>query len=275
MTAEVFKKSQPQACCIASLSVPRWLMCLYVIILNLAYVVIRVHTPVTLYPGAIHDDGLFIRLGRSLADGHWLGDFNQFTLMKGPGYPAFLAVANWLGISVSMAHALFHCFAITFFVVVCHRFIKSYLISGVLLFLLLWHPISLSGYMLRVSRDEIYYGQTLLVLGTILWVLFGLVDATRRLIWAAVAGAVLGWFWLTREEGLWIMPGLVLLVLVAGLHAFRLHRIREFALLLLVVTGVFGATQLGFSLVNRHVYGKFVGSRCQGIEFSAGAGSHR
>jgi hypothetical protein len=258
MTAEVHKKSQPQTYCIASLSVPRWLMCLYVIILNLAYVVIRVHTPVTLYPGAIHDDGLFIRLGRSLADWHWLGDFNQFTLMKGPGYPAFLAVANWLGISVSMAHALFHCFAITFFVVVCHRFIKSSMISGVFLFLLLWHPISLSGDMLRVSRDEIYYGQTLLMLGTILWVLFGPVDTTRRLMWAGVAGAVLGWFWLTREEGLWILPGLLLLVLVAGLHAFRLHRIRKFTLLLLVATSVFGATQLGFSFVNRHVYGKFV-----------------
>jgi hypothetical protein len=51
-----------------------------------------------LLPDATHDDGLFMALGRSLAEGHWLGDFNQFTLMKGPGFPAF--VNNWLGIPI-------------------------------------------------------------------------------------------------------------------------------------------------------------------------------
>ena len=257
MSTEFVKKFHTLASRIVDFSVPRWLAYVYAIMLILAYVIVTVHTPLTIYLGAPHDDTLYIRLGRFLAEGQWLGGFNQFTLMKGPGYPAFLAIANWFGISVSLAHALFHCFAATFFVAICHRFIKSYLISGILLTLLLWHPISLSGY--RVIRDEIYYGQTLLVLGTMLWMLFGPLEARRRLLWAAVAGAVLGWFWLTREEGIWIVPGLVLLYLVASLHAFRLHRVRELAVSLLVVTGVFGATQLGFSSINRLVYGKFVG----------------
>jgi hypothetical protein len=259
MTTESFEKSHSAVNRIVFFMPPKWLTYFYVISLGLAYVIVTVHTPIALYPGRPHDDGLYMRLGRSLAEGRWLGGFNQFTLMKGPGYPAFLAVANWLGISVSMAHALFHCFAITFFVAICQRFIKSYLISGVFLILLLWHPISLSGYLLRVLREEIYYGQTLLVLGTMLWILFGPLEARRRLLWAGVAGAVLGWFWLTREEGLWILPGLVLLLLVAGLHAFRQHRVRELVVPMLVVAGVFGATQLGFSSVNRLVYGKFVG----------------
>ena len=256
---------------IGDISPPKWLTYLYVSLLGLAYVIVAVHTPISLHPDAPHDDGLFIRLGRSLAEGRWLGGFNQFTLMKGPGYPAFLAVANWLGVSVSLAHALFHCFAVTFFVTVCHRFIKSYLISGVLLTLLLWHPLSLT--VLRVLRDEIYYGQTLLVLGTMLWMLFGPLEARRRLLWAGVAGAVLGWFWLTREEGIWIVPGLVFLLLVAGLHMFRQRRVLELVVPLFVVIGVFGATQLGFSSVNRLVYGKFVGVDVKEANFRRALGA--
>ncbi len=98
--------------------------------LIVGYLVVATHTPLTIYPGAMHDDGLFIKLGMYLAEGQWLGPFSQFTLMKGPGYPAFLAVAHWLGISVTLAHALFHCLAVTVFTVVLHRFVKSYLLSG-------------------------------------------------------------------------------------------------------------------------------------------------
>src|SRR6516164_7767786 len=79
------------------------------IVLTLGYVIVMVHTPLAVLADAMHDDGLFMTLGRHLAAGEWLGAFNQFTLMKGPGYPAFLALSHWLGISASLAHALLHC----------------------------------------------------------------------------------------------------------------------------------------------------------------------
>ena len=85
---------------------PKWLVYLYVIALILAYLVVVAHTPLTLYPGAPHDDGLFMSLGRSLAEGHWLGRYSEFTLTEGAGYPVFLATANGLGISASLADAV-------------------------------------------------------------------------------------------------------------------------------------------------------------------------
>ena len=75
---------------IVDISPPKWLTYLYVSLLGLAYVIVAVHTPISLRPDGLHDDGLFIRLGRSLAEGRWLGGFNQFTLMKGPGFRLFL-----------------------------------------------------------------------------------------------------------------------------------------------------------------------------------------
>ncbi len=43
---------------------------------------------------APHDDTLFVGLALSILQGNWLGDYNQFTLMKGSGYPLFIAFSN-------------------------------------------------------------------------------------------------------------------------------------------------------------------------------------
>ena len=69
--------------------------------------------PIQIWPYAVHDDGLFMRLATNIASGHWLGEFNQFTLMKGPGYPLFLAVTSLSSLPLSATHALFQIVAIS------------------------------------------------------------------------------------------------------------------------------------------------------------------
>ena len=69
--------------------------------------------PIRFLPNNVHDDGLFMRLATNLASRLWLGDLNQFTFLKGPGYPAFLAVASVSGLPLSAAHALFQAAAIS------------------------------------------------------------------------------------------------------------------------------------------------------------------
>ena len=58
---------------------------------SLAYVFVVAHTPLAVQPDGVHDDEFFMSKGLNLAEGHWFGPYSQFTLMKGPGYPAFLA----------------------------------------------------------------------------------------------------------------------------------------------------------------------------------------
>ena len=240
-------------------SIPKAAIYCYVIVLSLLYIIVVAHTPLTIYPTAAFDDALFMSLGRSLAEGRWLGPFNEFILVKGPGYPAFLALGHWLGISASMAHALLHCGAIIFFVWVVHRVHGSLLLSGLLFALLLWHPVSMTVYLLRAFRDEIYYSQVLFVLALVVWTLFCARAAGQRVFFAALSGVFLGWFWLTREEGSFIVPALVLLVVTATLPAFRRQRIRELLLVALVMFGVFAGSQIAFRAVNWLAYGAFVG----------------
>ena len=242
---------------LVSAEVPNAVVYLYFGSLILLYVIVAVHTPMTLYADAGHDDALFALLGRYLAEGQWLGPFSQFTLMKGPGYPAFLALGNWLSLSATLAHALFHCLAVTFFVGVAHRFLRSYLLSGLLFALLLWHPTSLA--MSRILRERIYSDQLLILLAAFSLTLFGARSNKERAVFALISGAALGWFWLTREEGMWILPVLALLIIGAAFYAYRDSQIRELATSLVLVVGVFAAMQIGFRAINWLEYGKFVG----------------
>jgi hypothetical protein len=240
------------------LDVPRAAVYAYIFGLSAAYVFVYAHTPLALFFWP-HDDGLFVKLGQYLAEGKWLGPFDQFTLMKGPGYPLFLALANWLGVSVSLAHAVFHCVATGFFVAVCQRFIKSYLISAFHFALLLWHPLLLSVILLRIIRDAIYTDQVLVFLGFLILLLFCAPDIKRRVMFAIASGLALGWLWLTREEGVWLLPGIAVLSAGALVRDVRVGRLRAFAASLVIFVATFGATQIAFLTANRIAYGKFIG----------------
>jgi hypothetical protein len=236
---------------------------LLVVIFTVAVVrlAIVLNLPMLFLPKARHDDGLFMRLGASLASGNWLGDFSQFTLMKGPGYPAFLAITNFSGLSVAATHGLFQFAAILVAAWAVYALTSSRAIAVVTLIILSFYPIAFMPELLRVVRDQIYWAQTISVL-----LLFAVVflapprACCAAVIGAGLAGSMLGWAWLTREEGAWYLPGLGLLF--AG--AIAIHRRERRELLALVRNlGVAAAAFLviygGFIVGNRLVYGAFVG----------------
>jgi hypothetical protein len=62
--------------------------------------------PVHAIPNAAADDALFVSLARSLGAGHWLGSFNNFTLVKGMFYPLFIEVSFLIGLPLKIAEQL-------------------------------------------------------------------------------------------------------------------------------------------------------------------------
>jgi hypothetical protein len=240
----------------------------YCAVLSTAYVFALVNAPLSLLSAARHDDGLFIEMARSLASLHWLGPYNQFTLAKGPGYPAFLALASMLGMSSSLAHALFHCFAIGLFVALCHRFLRSYLLSAILFTLLLFDPASFLGQNLRILRDTIYYAEMLLCFGVLAHALMN-----RNPGAGLIGGLLLGWLWLTREEGAWIVPGLAVLATGAIYRAVVERGVLRCAAAALAAIAVFGAVNAGFRLVNWRIYGAPVGVEYKETNFVRAIGA--
>src|ERR1700730_15534974 len=104
-----------------------------------------------------------------------------------------------------------------------------------------------------------YYGQILIFLAAFAYCLFAAKATGEKLAFAAIAGAILGWLWLTREEGLWVVPAIGIVAAVAIIRPYRPAALRQTAMSLMVVAGVFAAINIGFQTANWLAYGKFVG----------------
>ena len=222
---------------------------------------LTLNLPIQLLANAGHDDGLFMRLAINLASGRWLGGFNQFTLMKGPGYPVFLAITGLSGLPVSATHALFQIAAIAVSAWAVYRLTGSRTISALTFIILLFYPVGFMPETLRVLRDQIYWPQTLLVFSLFTLLLFTPPGGRfTAILVAGLAGSITGWAWLTREEGIWFVPGLSLLVLVAILiNRKEKSELLALARNLAVAAIGFIAVNAAYMTGNLFAYGSFVG----------------
>lgn len=175
------------------------------------YVCFSLHLPVDMLPNAGADDGWFFEKARTLVAGHWFGPYSEMTLIKGPGYTFFLALNYLLGVSIILSQALLYAIACGLFSQAVFRLTRSFPLSLTLFLLMLWHP---GTFALRVIRDDIYGAQSLIYLACLIHVLLLPHAARVRLYWAIAAGLSLGWLWMTREEGVWVLPATVILCAV-------------------------------------------------------------
>lgn len=205
-----------------------------------------------------YDDGLFIGIGQSLASGKWLGRYNDLTLAKGSGFPAFLAIGNVLGLPFPLALGLFYAGCASFAAVVAVKVTRLPWAGFVLLALLLFVPGLSDGEMMRVTRDMFYAGLVVALATAAIAVATGVLRPTWSLL--SLTGVLAAWAWLTREEGVWLLP-LALLALIPVLAhdppptwRGRAARLKPAG----VVVAVAVAAILAFGLLNWAVYGRFV-----------------
>jgi hypothetical protein len=161
---------------------------------------------------AAYDDALFLRLAQS----SWLGDYDALTLAKGAFFPIFLTMTKTLGLPLKLSeHAIY--LAASFFI----ARIVGEIAGRRWLFVPIFAVLALSPlpWMMeggaRVTREPIYQTLTLAVFALGAAYLM-LKPAHRRLgvLWGIAGGC----YWLTREEGVWILPALFVLAapLLAG-----------------------------------------------------------
>jgi hypothetical protein len=226
----------------------------------ISYVAIANSLPSSIVMWQGYDDALFIRLGMHIANGEWLGPYDQLTLVKGPIYPIFLAAASMTGVSYSTVQFVFYYASCLYFSTVIGRVTDSPKWVPLLIFAsaLLCPAAYVSGTVIR----EFFYGSlTLLLVALWLDLLFINQHPQRKILTALSAGAIFGSYWLTREEGVWIVPFVVIAVLgaSASVNGFKAKGVITGAWpsLLAVVIGcasVFGA----IGVLNFMHYGRFV-----------------
>lgn len=185
---------------------------------------------------AIHDDRLFVDLAGHLIDGHWLGPYNQFTLAKGPMFPLFIAGAFWLGLPLIIAQQLLYAAACATLTHSLRPWLRTRAAWFLFYVVLLWNPMSFdAGNLSRVMRQNLYTPLALFCVAGLVLLFTRRAEPWRRQIGPAVlAGLSLGCFWLTREESIWFLPAVSLLLLAPLLALGRelRHRWRDSAAVL-------------------------------------------
>ncbi len=222
------------------------------------------------------DDALFVELAHHVKSGDWLGPYNERTLVKGPGYPAWLAFTGALGLPLLPAQHILHALAAAALVVALRRVIPNPWSRLALFAVLLFDPATYETTSMRVVREGIYPALTMFVFA-------GLVELAGRdrlravgaYVVSLATGLALGAFWLTREEGPWILPAVAILL---GLAAIRLGRGRRgwrrlsgaaIAALPIVVTV---ACVAGVAAINSSRYGIATVVELKSAWFEAGYG---
>lgn len=175
--------------------------------------------PVAILADAGFDDAWFWKRAESIASGHWMGGYDHMTLMKGSGYPLFLAFNHALGLSVMTSQALLYAGACLLLGTAIHRMTGRPWLSLLIVLAMQWHPASMAW--TRVLRDGIGASQVILVIACLLHFMSAARAGTRGWRWAVLAGISLAWFWSTREDAVWIVPGIAVLVFAAALQAWQ------------------------------------------------------
>jgi hypothetical protein len=243
----------------------------FILVVAALRLILILNLPILFLPQEPVDDGLYMRLATSLATGHWLGAYDEYTLVKGPGYPAFLAVTGLSGLPLSLTSGLFEIAAIAVTAWAAFRLTGLRAIGALTFLALALHPAGFLPDMTRVIRDQIYWAQTLLVFSSFALVLF----APPRGRYAAIAlssftGIVLGWTWLSREESIWFLPGLAVLALGAvAINRKDASQLRAVALRCGLAALLFFAVIAAFMTANLIKYGAFVGIEINSGNFPA------
>lgn len=229
--------------------------------LSVAFIVGFGGRPAALLSGAGLDDALYVRLGRSLAAGQWLGPYDHYTLVKGVGFPAFLAINNLLGVPYVLGITLVFLAAAGYAAWVLGRVLESRTAGLALFALMLLLPTIYFGDLLRVIREVFYTSTVIALMASAIALATG--RALPRTAAVVLTGLFFAWAWLTREEGVWLLPPLAVLAVIPmflrpdpprrGVVA-SIRRLGPFAaagLTAAILVGLVGA-------MNQAVYGRFV-----------------
>ncbi len=223
-----------------------------------------------------HDDYLFIMLAKHLLSGDWLGPYNQLTLIKGPGYPLFIAASHLAGIPLLFSQQLLYSFACLLAVAALRPMTAHRGLLMACFALLLLNPF-LYNYPVpgRVFREGFSISLVLIVFASLLGCINHLGCTLKRAVsWSVGFGSAFTLLWYTREEGIWLLPSVTLcslIILLIDRDNSAISTGRRL-LIILLPAGIFAACSLGFASLNYKHYGEFIINELKSREFTAAYG---
>jgi hypothetical protein len=211
---------------------------------------------------AMHDDFLFLKLAKVLLSGKWLGHYNNLTLIKGMFYPLWIAATFILGVPLMPAQHILYIAACAALIIAVRPLMPKPVILLLFYAILLFNPISYTDHvMTRVMREGIYPALTILVIANAIGILSRYNRPLKNIkMWSIGLGFSLSAFWLTREESIWIIPSLFMIIIFSVFKIWKTKPIdwRKLSLVC-ILPFLIWVVSLGIVAgINKVYYGAFI-----------------
>jgi hypothetical protein len=208
--------------------------------LSVAKIVGAFVNPLHFRPLTPHDDALYVRRAVQMMDGHWAGPLDQYTFMRGPLYPMYLAVVGRSGLPLSVVEQVLICGASFWVAREVGRFVGGArrTIAG-LYVLVLVVPFHETWSGSHLIRDNLVH---VILLAAIALGFVAQRDPRLR----TIAGfcLALGALSIVREDALWLAPAAVVVVYLFARRTLAARGSGRVALVLLVALLAMIAPQL-------------------------------
>lgn len=234
---------------------------------------------------ALADDALFVRLAQNIANGEWLGAYDELTLVKGAFYPIFIAIAHVFNLPLLVAQQIVAIVAAGVMTATLYRMGLGRVFSLVLFTLLALSPLAWHPDLVRVTREPLYTSLGLLTFAFAALSFDANLGKRERLVALACLGSSFAMFWLTREESVWLYPALAMLALIPAIGigfawrktGYAMNRSREGGVLIawqaasLLLPFAFIAG--GVAALNASYYGSFLSNEVREGAMADGYGA--
>lgn len=175
-----------------------------------------------------HDSLNFVLHAQHVVAGEWFGRYDDLTLIKGPSFPLFMALIDELGIPLPLAHQLLCAFASLVACLAVQPVIRSWKWLSFVFVVLFFNPFTFSTSAWVALRSQINDSVALLALACAIALFVRRTWPPRATLpWLIGLGVSSAVFSFTREESIWLLPGLVGVV-AAYLWSVRKRPRREF-----------------------------------------------
>ena len=173
-----------------------------------------------------HDASNYIEHAKSILLGHWFGSYENLTLIKLPFFPLYIAAVQQLGIPLTLANELFFAFSCVLACIAIRPIVTRGWALGVVFLIVYFNPLSYATLAWIAYRSDVNSSLTLLCFACAL-ALLARRNARPRVIrpWLFGLGFSVAAFWLNREEAVWLIPSLM--VIVGAYYWYATHNRKE------------------------------------------------
>jgi hypothetical protein len=224
-------------------------------LISALYIATAMNMPVSIYTLAGHDDALFWGRAWEMLNGNWLGPYDHMTLSKGPGFSIFLALNAASGIPITLSISLLYLFGCYLFYQTLNLISSRHLINLLIFSVVLFIP---EIFPTRIIRDNIYPAFSLIVVSGVFRICF--CNEIKK--YKAIAyGLCAGFFWSIREEGVWLVPGIVVMCVMFLLKYWiendvsRIYSVLHRLIFFVISAFIFVGTLMA---INFHYYKSYV-----------------